>query len=402
MTVDRDLLLRVGETKEQYIVRVSSHREQYGYTWEDVADIINDQLGLNYNECTYRKAYASFRKLTDALGGTSDERLLEELREAKRELYKERTKLRDERNEYNAALRAEARYENAIEQFSQVIRDHVQAVYEPVPAVDEHPSEAQVVAMISDMHCGLTSHNMQTDFTPEILRNLLDDYRRQIAKIGRTHGANVLHVLLGGDLISGVIHTTLRIEASKNVIEQVMSVSDMLSHFINECSKSFEQVHVRCVSGNHGRVVAGKDDALRGENFDALIPHYLSAALQNNGRVTIHDSSDPTVDVFTVLGKRCALVHGDRDKSATVAEDLAPLVGNLDYIFMGHTHTTAMVPTKSSCRVIVNGSFPATDSYAFDHRYFSKPEQCAMVLTTGGYDLLCRCLLKGGEKDESV
>lgn len=399
MTIDKDLILRVGETREQYIVRVSSQREKYGYTWEDVAEIINDQLGLNYGESAYRKTYNAFRKLTEAMGGTSDERVLEEIREERRALYKERTKLRDERNEYTAMLRSEARYENALETFAQVIRDHVPMLYAPRDC-DPITGDAQIVAMISDMHCGLTVRNAHTTFDSDTLWRLLDDYLQQVIHLGKVHGARAIHVLLAGDLVSGIIHTSLRIEAAKNVIEQVMEVSDMIAYFVSECANHFDEVHVRHVDGNHGRVVAGKDDALRGENFDALIPHYLMAACSGMKHVIVHTPLDPTLDTFEVLGKRCGVVHGNNDKSTTIADDLKPLVGELDYIFMGHTHTSAMVPTKSACRVIINGSFVATDGYAFDHRYFSQPEQCAMVLTSDGPDCLCRCFLKGGEEIE--
>lgn len=399
MTIDKDLILRVGESREQYIVRVSSQREKYGYTWEDVADIINDQLGLNYGESAYRKTYNAFRKLTEAMGGTSDERVLEEIREERRELYKERTKLRDERNEYNAKLRAEARYENAVEAIAQVVREHIPTIYTPNDC-EPIVGDAEIVAMISDMHCGLIACNAQTVFTPRRLWNLVENYFAQVLKIGQMHGARVIHVLLAGDLVSGIIHTSLRIEAAKNVIEQVMEASDIIAYFVSKCADHFDEVHVRCVDGNHGRVVPGKDDALRGENFDALIPHYLSAACNGRGNVYIHEPLDHTLDAFEVLGKKCGVVHGNNDKTTTVADDLKPLLGELDYIFMGHTHTSAMVPTKSACRVIVNGSFVATDGYAFDHRYFSQPEQCVMVLTKNGPDCLCRCFLKDGEEIE--
>lgn len=401
MTIDNDLILREGETREQYIVRVASQREKYGYTWDEVAEIINSQLGLNYGECAYRKTYAAFKKLTDAMGGTSDERLLREIRDERRELYKERTKLRDERNEYNAMLRSQARYENAVETFSQVIKEHIPAIYEAVDR-SSFGNGSEMIAMISDMHCGMECKNAHTRLTGDELWRLLDDYLRQIVHIGRTHASKAIHILLGGDLISGIIHTSLRIEACKNVIEQVMEASDMIAGFIGECARVFDSVHIHYVCGNHGRVVPGKDDALRGENFDTLIPYYVSCACAKLENVEVIEPMDATLDVFNVLGRRCALVHGNNDKSSTVADDLMPIAGDLDYIFMGHTHTTAMVPTRSACRVIVNGSFVATDGYAFDHRYFSRPEQCVMVLSKEGPDCLYRCVLNGGEKDESV
>ena len=45
-----------GETDEQLIYRVCSLKDSIG-TWQDVADIINNIIGKEYDESVYRKKY---------------------------------------------------------------------------------------------------------------------------------------------------------------------------------------------------------------------------------------------------------------------------------------------------------------------------------------------------------
>lgn len=51
-------------------------------------------------------------------------------------------------------------------------------------------------------------------------------YADAIIRIGKDSGAKDCYVSLMGDLISGVIHTTIRIENRENLIEQVTGVSE--------------------------------------------------------------------------------------------------------------------------------------------------------------------------------
>lgn len=47
-------LKKEDESEYAYIYRIGSKKEEIG-SWQDVADIINDQLGYQYTECKYRK-----------------------------------------------------------------------------------------------------------------------------------------------------------------------------------------------------------------------------------------------------------------------------------------------------------------------------------------------------------
>lgn len=86
-------------------------------------------------------------------------------------------------------------------------------------------------------------------------------YADSIIRIGKNAGAQDCYVSLMGDLISGVIHTTIRIENRENLIEQVVGVSELIAAFLQRLSTHFENVIVNSVDGNHSRVEFSADDA---------------------------------------------------------------------------------------------------------------------------------------------
>ena len=52
-----------NENENQYILRICSMKEDQGWTWEDVASILNSSLGYNFGESKYIKQYQYFNKM---------------------------------------------------------------------------------------------------------------------------------------------------------------------------------------------------------------------------------------------------------------------------------------------------------------------------------------------------
>lgn len=63
--MDASIKRFADEDENQYIYRVCQMKEAIG-TWQDVADILNNELGHNYDESAYRKKYAAFDLLYNA------------------------------------------------------------------------------------------------------------------------------------------------------------------------------------------------------------------------------------------------------------------------------------------------------------------------------------------------
>lgn len=88
------------ETDDQLIYRISQDKEKIG-TWQNVADILNSLLGVNYSESAYRKKFQSFNRMLEANQEmfVNSNSQLEDLKELKRTLEKEKIKVQTEKLE---------------------------------------------------------------------------------------------------------------------------------------------------------------------------------------------------------------------------------------------------------------------------------------------------------------
>ena len=60
---DKNIKRLDGENESQCILRICSMKEEEGWTWQDIADILNKVLGHEFGESAYRKKYQQFNKM---------------------------------------------------------------------------------------------------------------------------------------------------------------------------------------------------------------------------------------------------------------------------------------------------------------------------------------------------
>lgn len=59
---DNRILKAPHESFDDYLVRLYEHKEEYGLTCSEIADLLNRENGKGFGECTYRKFYSAFNK----------------------------------------------------------------------------------------------------------------------------------------------------------------------------------------------------------------------------------------------------------------------------------------------------------------------------------------------------
>jgi hypothetical protein len=94
--MDQSLKRMKNETDDQYFYRICNMKDALGFTWPQMAKIFNDEFGRNIGDTAYRKKWAAFQEVFNAnvdsiVGG--EDKYLEEIKQAKYELEKERQKL---------------------------------------------------------------------------------------------------------------------------------------------------------------------------------------------------------------------------------------------------------------------------------------------------------------------
>lgn len=383
-----------GENEERYIWRLGRYKDSglIDMSWDELADVINKETGnedMPYSSAAYRKPYQQAKRFYEA--GVFENADIEELKSVKEELEKERVKVRDERNELKRVIREEARKESYLEQVMRAVSEYSGKPLEYDESrrleVYEDGGNDMVVSM-TDLHTGIEIHNSFNTFDQDVLKQRLNHYLDRIFEIQERHRSENVCVILS-ELVSGLIHTPLRIENNQNLIEQFLTVTDYLSQFLTELSYRFEEVHVYICPGNHSRLVANKDNSLKGENIDHLAIPFLEAKLQNFENIMFHRNEvEESVAMFYIRGKLVMCSHGDKDDPGSVVQKFTLMFGiRPDIVYLGHRHTNGMM-TVYDVKVIQSGSLSGSDSYCMDKRLKNKPEQTVSIITEDGLDCL--------------
>lgn len=400
-----------GETDDQLIARIGKMKSFIG-TWNDVTDVLNSLLDRDSDESTYRKKFKkitgtrnnsnedveiidilnelpdTFEKISDNKNNKT-EQLLSDIINERRELEKERIKIRDERTEYARYLRREARAEAFKSLLEETVQSYVPHGLNYVSVRDVYNTNTtDVVVCITDLHYGPEYNNKYNTYSPDVAKERLTNYLNQLIDIQRRHDSEKCYLFLGGDLINGIIHTTVRLENNRNVIEQTLEVSELLSDFTYELSKIFSKVNVYSVCGNHGRVNAIKEENIVGENFEVLTFYYMKQKLCRIDNVEFFTNSvDETLGSFEVRGHLVYYAHGNKDDPKTVVQKITQMEGKKPaMVLLGHRHTNAL-STVYDTKIIESGCACGTTNYGLDRRLTNRPEQAVAVYGNNG--LVC-------------
>lgn len=378
---ERATLLKLGSDKESGILNA---------TWDEIATLMNDLYRnepgkKKMTESGWRKTYVRFR---DEMQVTPDRPTnvidFAPLSAHLREMEKAHVKQRDERMAYTRQIRSQARQDMILDMFRETIQSYPPMKFHDTE--DRPQKDKAIYAMLSDIHFGLTFSSYVGEYNSEIAQERVLYYADNIVIAGKKEKADILYVSLMGDMVSGIIHQTVRVENKENIIQQIVGVSELTAGFLYYLSKHFKHVYVNSVDGNHSRLDPDLENCLRKEKLDSLIPWYCRAKLCKCDNIEfIPNTFDSTVGVFSIGSKLYASVHGDLEKDLkNTAVVLEKTIGrHVDYLLAGHMHVPEM--RAEDTMYIRNGSVCGSgDDYTMKKRLFSPPYQVFMVISDTG------------------
>lgn len=378
------------ENEYQYIYRICKYKDSglINWTWDELGTFLNDELGHDFTSSKYRKFY-QYANICDKyvfMYRNTDEQI-NELKILNFELNKNKVKTRDERTELNRKIREEARKESYLDLVSRAFSDFKPKSLE-YKENKNISSDNDIVVHFTDIHAGIIIDNKWNQFNENILKERINKFLNEILNIQKRHNSENCYVIIG-EIISGLIHDNLRLEANTHIIEQFMLVFSYISDFLVEISKQFNKVEVYVTPGNHSRCVAKKDASMKGENLDNMLPFALKGYLQNYKNIYIKDNiEDESIAKFNIRGNNIMASHGDKDSPKKIVQDFSLMFKEFpDIIYLGHRHTNGLT-TISDCKVIESGCVSGTDNFAIDHRLTNKPEQTVSVVSQRGLECL--------------
>lgn len=249
------------------------------------------------------------------------------------------------------------------------------------------------IAIFSDWHWGEKVDPVQMDglneYGPPIARRRANTLVERVIDFSFGHMVNPqypgLMLCLGGDMVSGDIHQELALTNEQTLMESIYDLSANIVAAIKELARAFGNVHVVCVTGNHGRTSHKPMAKLRNAtNADWLSYRIAQRETAGIPGVTwqIADSNDA---LFVVYGKRYMLTHGDSlgvkggdgiigaagpiirgCKKLTAAYSAAGC--HVDSVLLGHFHQYMTLPG-----ITVNDCLKGADEWSRSMRFAPHP-----------------------------
>ena len=364
--------------------------------WGDIVEL----LGLDLNKDSLRKSQdtifggiAVYKKMKDKELISKPSDYQQEVQIQLQELKKERIRLSDERAALNRRLRNEARKESMHDLITECAQSLKTEDNKIKPVCVEEEFEKAAILTLSDFHFGLEINEFNNVYNADVFYQRLNKILGKTIEYIQLNKVRTLYVLGLGDYMSGIIHTTTRIENRENIVQQVIKVSEALSQMLTELSK-FVEIYYYDVTDNHGRVFPNKDDWENEDNFSLFVRWYLDARFKDNEYIHIMQNTySNEIGVVEIFGRNYAFTHGHRDKISNIVQNLSLMTKKFyDAIFMAHCHHYEANEIHGTY-VYMNGTLSGTDMYANNERKTSNPSQNLFILNFND-GIECQYLIK--------
>ena len=365
-----------NETYISYIKRVTNACSDKKISYSEWGDYI---LGTdnNYSSENLRKAFYVVYKLLNKIDENNcNYDAIKDLENLRDEIYKERCRLQDIQREKRNDLRVEARFENLLE----VVKDNIgfMPTYEikDFKPINKNQDKKYAVLQLSDWHCGALVDNQFNYYNVDTMVDRATKVRNNALEYCKLHNVTDLVIEINGDMVNGAIHVSSRVESEEGVIQQVITVTDVLAKLINSMKPYFNSIKIVTTLGNHGRLTPNKSDSITNENFEMLIPTMLRDKLSD---IKIIDSKGLDFTKYEIDGKIIMVSHGQNDSMTKVISDFSKMFKVVpNEVHLGHTHSYTDI-NDCDIKGTVNGSLIGSDDYAVTIRKVTTPSQNLIV-----------------------
>lgn len=376
------------ENENQYILRICSMKEQNSWTWQDIADILNDALGYNYGESAYRKRVQHFQTMMadNETNLFKDDKYLQSLREAKLDLEKERQKTYATNVEMRRLIRQEARFEL----FYENVKNAIEAL--PMPKIqqefDSLENNKAYLLCLADIHAGAKFDLPVNSYSIDECERRFNVLLNQTVQYVKKNNIGLLHVVSLGDDIQGILRVSDLQLNETSVVEATVFVARMIANFLNQLSAYcyVDYYHVPTSNHSQSRPIGTKASELATEDIEYVIANYIADMLVFNSRIDVNVNFGNDYIEIPIFDYNIIAMHGHTvNNIETVLKDMSTLHGKLiDFIILGHLHTFKSTQGNErdnyDTEVFVCPSFQGTDPFAYKKLGKSSKAACKMLI----------------------
>ena len=378
-----EYIKKPDESLIEYQVRLYRNKHLYGISNERIGELLNEANGVSYDESKWRKytmAYIDgYDDCVESQAVIDDE--LERLRVAREELYKEKVRTQDAQREYRNSLRIDARREHLLNAVKESVSEVNKIKPLHIEPYTKQGNESGVgVLSFSDWHYGDYINDFTNVYNKDIFHYRLEKMLLQTREICKKENFEKLIILNLGDLVSGSIHVSTRVNNEVDVVSQIQMVSEYIAKFLESVSYVVPVVEFYSVVDNHSRTNYSKTDHIEKENFSRFIEWYLKARFSGESRIEIksniiHGFEDFEIGVVDIYNSKIMFSHGHNDKLATIVPDLTMIIKEFPVaVFTGHLHKN-YEDEQNEIDLIMSPSLVGVNKYAKSIRRTSRPRQ---------------------------
>lgn len=357
-----------------YIYRICRGKDTglYDLTWQEVAEILNSELGYDYTESKYRKEYQAMQRGIDMMVNKKAtlEEMAEEIKLLKMELEIERKKKQTEAVFYNRVLRESARQEMLYERVAEAIKKAELKVPDFRPLETQQANEEWLLGF-ADVHAYKYFESITNKYNKEILEDRMSKLLGEVIHQIKHNKISRLTVLNGSDTLEGIIRNSQLQSLELGLIDTVIEFQRWLLEWLNRLSEYVEIRYIHLISANHSQIrpLNSKADQFPKEDLEKIIANYIYDMCKSNPRIEVIVPENDFV-LFNIAGYNVIAHHGHRIKDAGKYIDKMSrkLRVFIDYGIFAHLHHEAIIThdegIDNDCEIIRLPSIIGTDTYA--------------------------------------
>lgn len=377
-----------NENENQYILRICSMKDKNGWTWEDIAKILNNSLGHDYGESAYRKKYQMFSKMMadNESNIFKENEYLKNIQNATLDMEKERQKLYTAKIEMQRMIRQQARFE----MFYENIRSAIEALPMPEIKFEGAPfnNNKEYLLGIADIHAGAKFNLPTNSYSMEECERRFGVLLNHVVNYVMNNDIGFINVVSLSDDIQGILRISDLQLNETSVVEATVFVSRLIANFLNELSAYCYVDYYHVPQSNHTqtRNLGTKASELANEDVEYVIGNYIKDMLRLNDRIVVNTNFGHDYIEIPIFDYNILAMHGHTiNNLETVLKDMSSLHGKLiDFIVCGHLHTGKTIQGNErdtyDTEVLMCPSFQGTDPYAFNKLGKSSKAACKLFI----------------------
>lgn len=387
------------ENEAQYIYRIGQAKDNNLITdsWDVISPILNQQLGYEEEDwkgsSAWRKRYRNYLEAYEQIFSNENfsKSRMNDIEVQKRDIEKERQKLRTEKLEYNRWLREEARDELICERICEAIKElpplDVPNVL-PANVVGRIHGHREGCLLIADPHYGVDLRinglfgETINEYSPEIFESRMWDLLVQVVDICKKEGFTSLHVYDLGDEVDGMLRVSQLFKLRYGVIESTVRYGRFITEWLNELSKHVYIKYQMVKDSNHCqlRMLNQPKNTFKDDNMSYIIAEKLMDRLGDNPNFEF--IQNPTGYIFeNVVGYNVFGCHGETKSMEQAIKDFSRTYRvDIDFMVGGHKHHQNSTNVGIQSDVISAPSIIGVDDYALSLNKTSDPGATLFVL----------------------